>query len=94
MDILPAGIMVTQVVSNKADGKEYTMEEKRRAGRETGRYLAGGRCPMGHTGKWLMVTVLLAWDGLLMYMIVECLIEPVYGAAFVAAISVWLGMKL
>ena len=94
MDILPAGIMVTQVVSNKADGKECTMEEKRRTGRETGRYLAGGRCPMGHTGKWLMVTVLLAWDGLLFYMLIRCLIEPVYGAVFVAGVSFYLGNLL
>ena len=59
-----------------------------------GRYLAGGhrfvRCP----GKWMTVGVLLAWDGLLIYMIVRCLIEPVYGAVFVAAVSFYLGILL
>ena len=61
---------------------------------KTGRYLAGGhhaaRCP----GKWMTVAVLLVWDGLLIYMIVRCLIEPVYGAAFVAAVSFYLGILL
>lgn len=49
---------------------------------------------MGHTGKWLMVTVLLAWDGLLFYMLIRCLIEPVYGAVFVAGVSFYLGNLL
>ena len=61
---------------------------------KNGRYLAGGhhaaRCP----GKWMTVAVLLAWDGLLIYMIVRCLIEPVYGAVFVAAVSLYLGILL
>ena len=43
--------------------------------------------------KYLLILVLLAWDGLLLYMIVEYLIEPVYGAAFVAAVSVYLGYQ-
>lgn len=66
------------------------MKAKRRAGGPPGRYLAGGLRP----GKWLMVTVLLAWDGLLFYMIIRCLIEPVYGAVFVAAVSCYLGILL
>ena len=49
---------------------------------------------MGHTGKWLMVTVQLAWDGLLFYMLIRCLIEPVYGAVFVAGVSFYLGNLL
>lgn len=48
----------------------------------------------GRIGRWLTVTVLLAWDGLLLYMIVHCLIEPVYGAAFVAVVSIYLGYQL
>lgn len=90
MDILPAGIMVAEMVSNKADRKERAMKAKHRAGGPPGRYLAGGLRP----GKWLMVTVLLAWDGLLFYMIIRCLIEPVYGAVFVAAVSCYLGILL
>ena len=84
------GIMVTEVVSNKPDGKERSLREEF-AYRE-GRFLKNRR----HVKmiRWLTVTVLLAWDGLLLYMIVECLIEPVYGAAFVAGVSVYLGIKL
>ena len=70
------------------------MEEKYRNG--GGRFLTQQR-PGRSTRRirrWLLVTVLLAWDGLLLYMIVECLIEPVYGAAFVAVVSVYLGNKL
>ena len=44
--------------------------------------------------RWMTVTVLLAWDGILLYMIVRCLIEPVYGAAFVAVVSIYLGYQL
>ena len=44
--------------------------------------------------RWVTVTVLLLWDGLLLYMIVRCLIEPVYGAAFVGAVSMYLGYQL
>jgi len=67
------------------------MEERQRAGRNAGRYLAGGRHPVGRGGKWLLVTVLLAWEGLLFYMMIRCLIEPVYGAVFVAGVSFYLG---
>lgn len=44
--------------------------------------------------RYLSVTVLLLWDGLLLYMIVKCLIDGVYGAAFVAVISVYLGYNM
>ena len=44
--------------------------------------------------RWLLVTVLLVWDGLLIYMIVRCLIDPGYGAVFVAAVSMTLGYQL
>ena len=64
------------------------MEEQRK----NGRFLRTGR--RGQMGRYLLVTVLLAWDGLLLYMIVRCLIEPVYGAAFVAVVSIYLGYKL
>lgn len=70
-------------------------EEKGRAA--GGRFLLpqeSGRCRCKKNNRWLWVTVLLAWDGLLMYMIVRCLIEPVYGAVFVAAVSINLGYQL
>ncbi len=43
---------------------------------------------------WITIMVLLAWDGLLLYMILHCLIEPVFGAGFVALVSVYLGYQL
>ena len=42
----------------------------------------------------MTVTMLLIWDGVLLYMIVKCLIEPVYGAAFIAVLSIYLGYQL
>ena len=44
--------------------------------------------------RYMTVTVLLLWDGLLLYMIVKCLIDGVYGAAFMAVISVTMGYHL
>lgn len=44
--------------------------------------------------RWMTVTVLLLWDGLLLYMIVRCLIEPVWGGAFVAVVSIYLGYRM
>lgn len=41
--------------------------------------------------RYMMVTVLLLWDGLLLYMIIQCLIDRVYGAVFIAVISVYMG---
>ena len=70
------------------------MEEKYRNG--GGRFLTQQR-PGRSTRRirrWLLLTVLLAWDGLLVYMIVRCLIDPGYGAIFVAAVSINLGYQL
>lgn len=44
--------------------------------------------------RYMTVMVLLLWDGLLLYMIVKCLIDGVYGAIFVAVISIYLGYHL
>lgn len=75
------------------------MEDGKTApGRETGRYLARPQTEYVHRryriGRWLTVTVLMVWDALLLYMIVRCLIEPVYGAAFIAVVSIYLGYHL
>ena len=72
-------------------------EERMRNMEESGRYLKKDRRERERRrkpGRYLPVILLLVWDGLLLYMIVECLIVPVYGAAFVAVISVYLGNKL
>ena len=64
---------------------------------EKGRFLNNGSHQAARhkkRGGYLSVILLLAWDGLLLYMIVKCLIEPVYGAAFVAVVSIYLGNKL
>ena len=45
-------------------------------------------------GRWITVLVLLSWDGLLLYMIVRCLIEPVYGGLFIAVVSIYMGYQL
>ena len=60
----------------------FQTEQKPRTGQ--------GRYPI----RWITVTVLLAWDGLLLYMIVGCLVEPVYGAVLLAMVSVCLGYQL
>ena len=70
------------------------MEDDRKSPHNAGRFLPRGKRHPGHSGRWLMVSTLLIWDGILLYMIVECLIAPVYGAAFVAAISIYLGYQL
>ena len=65
-----------------------------RKAEKQGRYqAAGGRSP-GGLCRWMCVMVLLIWDGVLLYMIAECLIAPVYGAVFVGVISIYLGFKL
>ena len=84
-------MIVSDIASDKADRKEQMMEQERR--KTNGRYLSR-RYRGARYGKYLAVLVLLAWDGLLLYMIVDCLIEPVYGAAFVAVVSVYLGYKI
>ena len=98
MKVYLAGIMVPYVMSNKPDGKERNLEDERNR-----RSNKGGRFENERQSKavrhknlihHLMVIFLLTWDGLLLYMIVEYLIEPVYGAAFVAVVSVYLGKQL
>ena len=70
---------------------EQLMEQERE--KTNGRYLSR-RYRGTRFRKYLSVLVLLVWDGLLLYMIVDCLIEPVYGAAFVAVVSVYLGYQI
>ena len=73
--------------------EDRTCTEQNRKGRflvRTERKAPGRRM----VSRWLTITMLVAWDGLLLYMIVGCLIEPVYGAAFVAVVSVYLGYQL
>lgn len=68
---------------------------KRRQGQARGVYeMPEVRAARWRVRRWITVGVLLAWDGLLLYMIVECLIAPVYGAAFVAVVSCYLGYHL
>ena len=68
--------------------------------REAGRYLEPSPQPPSRRRrpvKWkrlVVVLVLLSWDGLLLYMILRCLIVPVYGGLFLAAVSVCLGYQL
>ena len=70
------------------------MDNAIRKAEKQGRYLAvRGRNP-GRLRRWMRVMVLLVWDGVLLYMIADCLIAPVYGAAFVGVISIYLGYKL
>ena len=98
MKVYLAGIMVANVMSNKPDGKERSVKEGNvRSREECGRFLSDGRNRSAQKKKmgWcLTVILLLVWDGLLLYMIADCLIEPVYGAAFVAVVSVYFGNKL
>lgn len=66
---------------------------KRKEMADRGRFLAAEyreRKPV----RWLRISLLVLWDGVLLYMIVGCLIEPVYGAAFVAVVSMYLGYQL
>ena len=44
--------------------------------------------------RYYMVMVLLAWDGVLLYMIIGGLIDSVCGAVFLAVVSVYLGYHL
>ena len=68
---------------------------------DRGRYLSQSQVSVGRkrtgTGKLrrcVIVTVLLCWDGLLLYMILRCLIVPVYGGLFVGIVSVYLGYQM
>ena len=67
------------------------MNEEHRMGQ--GRFLTQ-RERRFRPGRWVQVTMLLIWDGVLLYMIADCLIEPVWGAVFVGIISVYLGYRL
>jgi hypothetical protein len=92
-----AGIRISEMMSNKADRKERTMDEKPVKRKAAGQFLPEREIrPARHRGgiRWLTVTMLLIWDGVLMYMIVRCLIEPVCGAAFIAVLSIYLGYQL
>ena len=89
--IVDFGIIVSDIASDKADRKEQLMEQERE--KTNGRYLSR-RYRATRIRKGLAVLVLLIWDGLLLYMIADCLIEPVCGAAFVAVISVYLGYQI
>ena len=65
---------------NRAD-REVLQRQQRRSG-------------MRRCRRYMTVTVLLLWDGLLLYMIVRCLIDGVYGAVFMTVISIYLGYNL
>ena len=69
------------------------MEEENRKKNTHGRYLTTVRTG-GRICRWVRVAVLMVWDGVLLYMIAQCLIVPVYGAAFVGVISIYLGLEL
>ena len=96
-----AGIMVAEVVSNKADRKESVMRAvNQQPNVPGGRYLTrednrrfSAYRRVRRCRRYLTVAVLLFWDGLLLYMIFRCFIVPVYGAVFVAAVSVCLGYQ-
>ena len=76
-------------MKKEAGGGKYLLPEERTAlGREK-RSRRKLRCR-----RYMTVTVLLLWDGLLLYMIVHCLIDGVYGEVFMAVISVYLGYTL
>jgi len=99
MDI--RGIIVAEVVSNKADRKESVMRAvNQQPNVPGGRYLTrednrrfSAYRRVRRCRRYLTVAVLLFWDGLLLYMIFRCFIVPVYGAVFVAAVSVCLGYQ-
>lgn len=44
--------------------------------------------------RWVSVTLLLLWDGMLLYLILRCWIVPVWGGVFVAVVSVYLGYQM
>lgn len=73
------------------------MEEQKRSplqkqGNVSERQLPCRKCGAYH--RWITVGVLLCWDGLLLYMILRCLVHPVYGAVLVACVSVYLGYEM
>lgn len=80
-------------MSNKTDRKELPMKEGIREKQEPGHFLARAS-RKGKYRRWMSAGLLLFGDGLLVYMIRASLIDPVYGAAFVAVVSINLGYQL
>ena len=70
------------------------MGEENRKKHTHGRYLTNAGPGGGAIFRWMRVVILLSWNGMLLYMIADCLIAPVYGAAFIGMISVYLGYQL
>ena len=70
------------------------MEEENRKKTMHGRYLPTGRPGGSRVFRWMRVALLVVWDGVLLYMIAQYLIVPVYGAVFVGVISIYLGLEL
>lgn len=72
------------------------MKTEKDRSRERGRFLEESDSKQSGRRKnrhWEMTVILLFWDGLLIYMIGNDLIECVYGAVFVAAVSIYLGIQ-
>ena len=96
--------ILSEFMSNKADRKGHTVKNKGTQIEYLGKYLTRTdrealkhqRCSSAakRTRRHMTVMVLLLWDGLLLYMIVKCLIDGVYGAAFMAVISVTMGYHM
>ena len=96
--------IVSEYMSNKADRKEHKVKKKDIVGPCPGKYLNRAdrealqrqrrSSAMKRIRRKMTVTVLLLWDGLLLYMIVRCLIDGVYGAVFMAVVSVTLGYHM
>ena len=80
--------MKKKETNNGYPGKYLTRADREAMGRQRRN---GGirRCR-----RYMTVMVLLLWDGLLLYMIVRCLIDGVYGAVFMAVISTCAGYHL
>ena len=68
-------------------------DQKGKTPKPEGKFLKQPKIRRGIIG-WLLIVLLLAWDGLLLNMILKELIEPVYGAAFVGVVSIYLGYQL
>ena len=96
--------IVVKFVSNKADRKGCPLKQDKKEIPQGGRFLdqrdwermqrqSQGR-KIRQRNRILAIMVLLLWDGLLLYMIVSCLIEAVYGAVFIAVISIYMGYQM
>ena len=81
-------------MSDKTDRKEREMRNENVRRVRSGRYLNGREPHPGGLCRWIRVTLLLVWDGVLLFMIIDCLIAPVYGAVFIGVISMYLGYQL